>query len=103
MITVEFDNSTMALSMRGHSDTQKCAGISALFGSLAYSLTRAYDAGMLEANVSIREEDGECSIACKAKEGFEANISLMYWTVLNGVEMIAKKYPEEVSFLVKTG
>ncbi len=97
MITVTFDAETMTMTMEGHSDVQVCAGVSALFGSLAYSCGKMNE--IVEAS-AVLEDDGNCSVMCKAKEGYEGNISMIYWTILNGVEMIAKKYPDKVKLVV---
>lgn len=101
MITVKFNSKTLTIKMEGHSDVQKCAGISALFGSLATSITKAYECKMLEKKPTIKEKDGKCSVSCTPKEKYFNNISVVYWTILNGIEMIADKYPEDVKLIVK--
>lgn len=49
----------------------------------------------------VKDDEGEGYISCKPKEEYEANISLIYWTVLNGIQMVAENYPKNVKFTVE--
>ena len=104
MIEIKFDPKTFTLDVTGHAEHGKkgedivCAAISTLFYSLAESLYNARN--MMAEDVVFSDEDGNGHISCKPKEEYKANVSLIYWTILNGFEMIAENYEKNVSLTV---
>ena len=104
MIEINFKPSEFKLDVSGHAEYAKkgedivCSAISTLFYTLAESLLQSKH--MVEGDVEIITEDGNGYISCKPKEEYEANVSMIYWTVLNGFELVAKNYEKNVNLLV---
>ena len=104
MINIKFNPNTYELDITGHAEHGKkgedivCAAISILFYTLAESLTQCKN--MLEDDMTFEYEDGNGHISCKPKNEFEANISLTYWTILNGFQLISENYKKNVNLCV---
>lgn len=101
MIKIKFKPKTYTLDITGHAEHGKkgedivCAAISTLFYTLAESL---YDVKhMMAEDIVFNDEDGNGHISCKPKAEYEANVSLIYWTILKGFELVAKNYKKNVS------
>ena len=101
MINIEFNPSTYAIDVTGHAEYGKkgedivCAAISTLFYTLGESLYKSRQ--MIEGDFTFENEDGNGHIECKPKAEYEANVSLIYWTILNGFELVAENYKENVT------
>ncbi len=101
MIKITFKPETYTLDITGHAEHEEkgkdivCAAISTLFYTLAESLHSVKH--MLE-EIDINDDDGYGHISCKPKAEYEANVSLMFWTVLNGFDLVAKNYEKNVEF-----
>ncbi len=104
MLNIEFKPETFELKIEGHAghgnkgEDIVCSAISALFYTLAASLTQS--ANMLKKAPIIKDKDGNGYLKCKPKEEYAGNIARSYWTILVGFEMIAAQYPENVKFKV---
>ena len=104
MIEIKFEPNTFTLDVTGHAEHGKkgedivCSAISILFYTLAESLNQAKH--LMQEDIDITNDDGNGHISCKPKEEYEANVSLMYWTILNGMELIANNYEKNVSLNV---
>ena len=104
MIEIKFEPKTFTLDVTGHAEHGKkgedivCSAISILFYTLAESLNKVKH--LMQEDIDITNEDGNGHISCKPKEEYEANVSLIYWTILNGMELIAKNYEKNVSLNV---
>lgn len=100
MITVKFNPKTYTLDVTGHAEHGKkgedivCAAISTLFYTLAESLYASKH--MLAEDMAFSDEDGYGHLSCKPKAEYEANVSLIYWTILNGFDIVAKNYEKNV-------
>ena len=100
MLTVEFNPNTFTLDVKGHAEHGKkgedivCAAISTLFYTLAEALYNSK--AMLSEDIVFSDEDGNGHISCKPKAEYEANISLIYWTILTGFDIVAKHYEKNV-------
>lgn len=100
MIDITFDEKNLELSVKGHAEHGKkgedivCAAVSILFYTLAESLTESKE--MFVQNPRIEMEDGNGTISCTPKGMYEANVLLMYWTVLNGFQLLASEYKDNV-------
>lgn len=105
MINITFNPETMELAVCGHAGHGKkgkdivCSAISTLFYTLGESLW--HSTSMLYEEPLIKEEEGDGYIVCHPKEEYEANIALIYWTVLNGMQMVAEQYPKNVRFTIE--
>lgn len=102
MINITFNPNTFTLDVTGHAGHDEkgkdivCSAISALFYTLAESLYKSKH--MLSADIEFSDEDGNGHLSCKPKAEYEANVSLIYWTILNGFEVVSKSYKENVNF-----
>ena len=95
----------MELEINGHAGHGKkgkdivCSAISTLFYTLGEALYES--AEMLEEAPIFKDEEGEGYLACTPKAECAGTIARTYWTVLVGMEMVARQYPKNVSFTVK--
>lgn len=105
MINITFKSEDWELSVSGHAGHGKkgedivCSAVSILFYTLAESLTQS--ASQLKEEPIIQEEDGEGYICCNPKEEYVGNIARTYWTILNGMQLIADNYPDNVTLKVE--
>lgn len=104
MIEITFNEKNLELSVKGHANHGEkgedivCSAVSILFYTLAESLNEAKE--MLVKNPLINMEDGNGTISSVPKGIYEANVSLMYWTVLNGFNLLASEYKNNVSLKI---
>ncbi len=100
MIKVKFTPDTYTLDVTGHAEHGKkgedivCAAISTLFYTLADALYNSK--AMLSEDIEFSDEDGNGHLSCKPKAEYEANVSLIYWTIMTGFELVASNYKENV-------
>lgn len=100
MITIEFKPKTFTLDITGHAEHGEkgedivCAAISTLFYTLAESLYSVKE--MMTEDIVFSDEDGNGHLSCKPKAEYEANVSLIYWTILNGFQLVAENYKKNV-------
>lgn len=105
MIEITFNAKTLELSVKGHAEHGNkgediiCSAVSILFYTLAETLTNSKE--MLSQNPRIEMEDGNGTISCVPKDIYEANISLIYMTILNGFSLLAENYEENIRFFIK--
>ena len=104
MINITFKPDTFTLDITGHAKHGKkgedivCSAISSLFYTLGEALHESRE--MLDGELIFRDEDGNGHLSCKPKKEYEANISLIYWTILKGFELIEKNYKKNVKLSV---
>lgn len=100
MITVKFIPETFTLDVTGHAEHGKkgedivCSAISTLFYTLAEALYESQ--AMLSEDIVFSDNDGNGHLACKPKKEYEANVSLIYWTIMTGFDLVAKNYEKNV-------
>ena len=103
MIEIKFNPSTFALDIEGHAEYDEkgkdivCSAISTLFYTLAESLYEVRE--MMEEDIVFDDTDGRGHIECKPKSEYEGNLSLIYWTILKGFEIVAKNYEKYVKLV----
>lgn len=104
MIKIEFNPKTFTLDITGHAEHGEkgedivCSAISTLFYTLAEALYESK--AMLEEPIDFSDEDGNGHLSCKPKAEYEANVSLIYWTILTGFELVSKNYKNNVNLCV---
>lgn len=104
MINITFNPNTFTLDIKGHAEHGKkgedivCSAISILFYTLAESLNNCKD--MLQEDIVFSDEDGNGHLSCKPKAEYEANVSLIYWTILTGLELVSENYKKNVKLKV---
>ena len=107
MINIKFDPKTFTLDITGHAEHGKkgedivCAAISTLFYTLGEALYESKE--MMKEDITFSDEDGNGHLSCKPKEEYEANVSLIYWTILTGFDLVAKNYEKNVELEVVVG
>lgn len=100
MINITFNSEEYTLHIKGHAKYAKngedivCAAVSALFYTLGEALYDSRD--MLTEKHIFKDEKGKGFISCKPKPEYEANIARTYWTILIGLDLIAKNYNKNV-------
>ena len=105
MITITFRPKTMEVEINGHAGHGKkgkdivCSAISILFYTLGEALYESAD--MLEEAPIFKDEDGEGYLKCTPRREYKPNVTLMYWTILNGFQLVANSYKENVKFRVE--
>ena len=105
MIDITFNPNTFTLDITGHAGHGKkgedivCAAISTLFYTLGESLFISRD--MMAEDIVFSDEEGNGHISCKPKAKYEANVSLIYWAILNGFELVSKNYKNFINLKVE--
>jgi uncharacterized protein YsxB (DUF464 family) len=105
MINITFNPQSLELEVTGHAGADEkgkdivCSAVSMLFYTLADSLNRSEE--MLKKHPIIKMEDGNGYIKCRPKKEFQGNITLIYWTILNGYQLLAEEYKEYITFKVE--
>ena len=100
MINIDFNPNTFTIDINGHGNHDEkgkdivCSAISILFYTLAVALNDSRD--MLEEDIDFKNEDGNGHLSCKPKPEYEANVSLIYYTILNGFQLMADYYKKNV-------
>ena len=104
MINIEFNPKTFTLDITGHAEHGEkgedivCAAISTLFYTLGEALYKSNH--MMAEDIVFSDEDGNGHLSCKPKEEYEANVSLIYWTILTGFELVSKNYKENLNLRI---
>lgn len=104
MINITFNPDTYTLEATGHAEHDEkgkdivCAAISTLFYTLAECLYNSKE--MLAEDMVFSDEDGNGHLSCKPKAEYEANISLIFMTILTGFELVANNYEKNVTLSV---
>ena len=104
MINITFNPKTFTLDINGHAEHGKkgedivCSAISTLFYTLAQALYESKY--MLSEDIVFSDEDGNGHLSCKPKAEYEGNVSLIYWTILTGFDLVSKNYEKNVNLLV---
>ncbi|MBE5873770.1 MAG: ribosomal-processing cysteine protease Prp [Lachnospiraceae bacterium] len=105
MIVVKFKPKTYEVTVTGHAGQNKkgkdivCSAISILFYTLGDSLMKCME--MMEEEPVVKDDDGYGYAICKPKEEYVANIEMIYWTVLNGVQLVAETYGKYVKLVIE--
>ena len=104
MIKIEFNPKTFTLDITGHAEHGKkgedivCSAISTLFYTLGQAL---YDSKhMMAEDIIFSDEDGNGHLSCKPKEEYESNVSLIFWTILTGFNLVVENYRKNVKLFV---
>lgn len=107
MINITFNPQTLELEVTGHAGQAEqgkdivCSAVSMLFYTLADSLNKSEE--MLKKHAIIKMENGNGYLKCRPKKEYQGNITLMYWTILNGYQLLAEEYPQYITFKVIGG
>lgn len=105
MITITFNADNMDLTIKGHAGVDYngydpvCSGISALFYTLCNAITDSEHMFQDEPVLVIDHGDGR--VQCKPKKEYESAVQMIFWTILEGIDLMAKSYPENVELISK--
>ena len=106
MIKVVYRRKNHRLTITGHANSGEvghdlvCASASILAYTLAANvenMTKAKKAG----NPIISLSEGNANVYCKAKQGYRNVITLVYDSVCVGFELLAKNYPDYLSYEIR--
>lgn len=104
MINIEFNPNTFTIDIKGHAGHGKkgedivCSAISTLFYTLGEALHESQH--MMVEDIVFSDEYGNGHLSCKPKSEYEANVSLVFWTIITGFELVSKNYNKNVTLLV---
>lgn len=105
MVQVVFIPSELKLIMKGHANYSQegtdpvCTSASILFCTLAQSLTDSME--MMKKPIRIKAAWGNSELSCTPKLKYKANIIRSYWTILEGLRMLQKDFPQNISITIK--
>ncbi len=94
-----------SLDFQGHAEYAPhgqdivCAAVSSLFYALAITISNISEDELEKESIIIHNEcDNDCAviISCYPKKSNLNNVKIMYETILNGLSIIAKNYPENI-------
>lgn len=103
MTEIKFKPKTLELSIEGHAGYAEkgadivCAAVSILFYTLAESLETS---GYLTKPLKKTVKEGKSSLKATANEAYRANTELIFWTILNGMNLLSLDYPENVKLTI---
>lgn len=104
MTSIEFTPGSYELSVHGHTEYDEegkdivCAAISIL----TYTLAESLESSRFLAKELYKEIDkGDVKIKATPKKGREHQVSLIFWTVLNGLQLLVDAYPNHVKLEIK--
>ena len=101
MINMTYNAKEHSLKIEGHAEFGEpgkdpvCAGVSALFYTLCQALTDLEDTA-LEGSVNVDMGKGYGLVKCVPMEKRTIEVELVFWTVLEGLQMMAESYPDNL-------
>lgn len=104
MIIITFNPKTFELDITGHAEHGKkgedivCSAISTLFYTLGQALYESKH--MMAEDIVFSDEDGNGHLSCKPKAEYEANVSLVFWTILTGLNLVVENYRKNVKLCI---
>ena len=104
MINVVYDRPNHCLTMEGHAYSGEaghdlvCSAASILAYTLAASVTNAAQTPGTTSN--IRLETGDAEVVCTPEPKIGGAMTLIYDTVCVGFELLARNYPNNVSYTI---
>lgn len=107
MIEVSFNEDKMCLQISGHAEFGEggkdivCSAMSILFYTLAENLEQAKE--MLVKGPSVHMNNGYGYISCTPKSEFKPNVDLIYIVILNGIQLLADNYSENIKIIADQG
>lgn len=102
MVKVIYHRSLHRVSITGHALSGEkgndlvCASVSILANTIAAFVKNMRDAGQVK-NPTIQLKDGDALIYCSAS-GYKSAITLVFDSICAGFELLAKSYPENISY-----
>ena len=107
MIIVTYCRDLNRVEVKGHAYSGKaghdlvCASASILIytlASFAKNTTKARQSKKLE----IKLDEGNALVGCKAKKAYKMAITLVFDAICGGFELLARNYPDNISYKIIT-
>ena len=106
MIKAVYYRSENKLTVEGHAHSGEhghdliCASASILTYTLASFVKNSYRARHTKKPI-LKLEPGDAVVSCKAKPRFKLAITLVFDAICAGFELLAKNYPDNVSYEIR--
>ena len=106
MIKVVYERNPMRLTVQGHAGSGEvghdlvCASASILVYTLA-SFAKNTHKAMQVKKLKIKLNEGDAEVSFKAKPRYRAAITLVCDAICAGFELLARNYPENISYEIK--
>ncbi len=107
MITVTYYRAQNRVTVKGHAYSGEkghdlvCASASILVYTLASFVANTAEAGQIS-NPTINVSEGRAFIYCNAPKRYKALVTLAFDTVCSGFELLARDYPENISYEINS-
>ena len=108
MIQVTYYRSYNRITIQGHARSGEpghdliCAGVSTLAYTLAANVSNLKDNGHAR-NVIMKLEPGDAEISCTVRIGAMAIVTRIYEAICVGFEILARDYPDYISYEIHGG
>ena len=106
MIKVTYDRKHYRVTVNGHANSGEaghdlvCASASILAYTLSANIINAKAAGYLRSGVA-KLDPGETEVKCLPRSRYKATMMLVFDTICAGYELLARDYPENISYEIK--
>lgn len=106
MIKVTYDRKHNRVVIKGHAHSGEtghdlvCAAVSGLVYTLAANITHAKANGYLRTG-PVKLEVGDAEIRCAPRSRYKATMTLIFDAICAGFELLAKQYPDNISYEIK--
>ena len=94
------------LTVTGHANSDEpghdlvCASASMLAYTLAANVANMADHGQVRETI-IKNDPGDAEISCNPRHNLKATVTLVFDSVCVGFELLAKDYPEYISYEIR--
>lgn len=104
MVEIKFDANKYKLEAKGHAGSAPkgedlvCAAVSALLGAMAQTGSDLWEGNSCMKPAKIIIKNGLGKVQLYPKEEYKETVSLMFYPICEGMQLIAEKYPEYATF-----
>ena len=106
MICIVYNRKDHKITAKGHANSAEkgcdlvCAAASVLIYTAAENVISLKEKGITR-RVSLKLNEGDSEIVCIPKTQYEAGTDIILTAVCVGFDLLAKQYPDNVSFEIK--
>lgn len=106
MIEAVYRRKNHRLTITGHANSGEaghdlvCASVSILAYTLSANVENMVKAKQARDPI-INLAEGSANVYCKSKQGYRSVVTLVYDTVCAGLELLAKHYPDYISYEIR--
>lgn len=104
MIEILYHRQDLKVTVKGHANYDEqgkdivCSAVTSLMYCLGMFAEEYYDADKLYFEPIVKLESGGSEVSIVVRGTFEKEARVVFDTICNGLELIAKTYPENVSY-----